>query len=159
MTSQGSAPLPDLFGRATIVLRGHEGLRGAVEEMRTLCAGLRAEAPVAFEQARGPVDAFLDHLMAHFAAEESPDYFGALVLDSFGIARSVERLIAEHVEMRKTITALRDFANPGRRRIEFAVLLERLLDDFTAHERGESAAIQEFLRPSHERTKRRRRAP
>lgn len=142
--------LPDLFGRATLVLGGNDDLRHDAESLRRLCLDLRAENPLPLGTIRRQVDSFLDRLIAHFEAEESPDYFGTLEAESFSFELAIARLVTEHREMMERIARLREFDSPSRKSIEFSLQLEALLDLLASHERSESAMIRQFLAPETE---------
>jgi hemerythrin-like domain-containing protein len=137
--------LPDLFGRATVVMGGHEDLRETVRALRNSSAALRQQAPVSLEALRALVATFTEQLLAHFAAEESPDYFGALAAQSLSLSQGIRRLRSEHGQMTALLESLRGFDDIEGNGVWFGHELEDLLDVLGEHERREHHLLGEFF--------------
>jgi hypothetical protein len=137
--------LPDLFGRATIVLGGHEGLREATHSLREVSAALLGQRPASLENVKAQVATFAERLRSHFAAEERPEYFGTLAAQSPGLERAIGRLLAEHQQMICILSSLCAFGSVENNGVWFGHELEGLLDILAAHERREHELIGEFF--------------
>jgi hemerythrin-like domain-containing protein len=137
--------LPDLFGRATIVMGGHEGLRETARVLRNRSASLRERTPVALEELKTLVATFTEQLLAHFAAEEGPDYFGALAAQSLPLSQGVRRLRSEHQQMRAVLGSLHGFYDVEGHGVWFGHELEALLDLLAEHEQREHQLLGEFF--------------
>lgn len=138
--------MPDLFGRATLVLGGHGGLRETVQVLRKVAAAIRGREAVSHADARSRVHAFADRLLSHFAAEERPEYFGALSSESAALEQAIAGLRVEHQEMMRKLALLREIEDLERDAHEFSGQLEALLDFITEHERREHELLEQFFR-------------
>jgi hypothetical protein len=139
--------LPDLFGRATVVLGGHEGLRGTVEGLRIRCIAVRSGDAAAVADLRERAGEFCQRVLVHFAAEEGADYFGTLSTESATLAQGIARLKAEHTELTRCIVAIEELARAGRPATVFAEKLEKFLEQLVAHERHETSLLYGYFRP------------
>ncbi len=137
--------LPDLFGRATIVMGGHEGLRETVRVLRDQSAALRAQAAVSLEEVKTNFAAFTERLLAHFAAEEGPDYFGTLSAQSLPLSHGIRRLCDDHRQMTAMLESLQACDNFETHGVWFGHELEDLLNALAAHERREHELLAEFF--------------
>lgn len=140
-----SSELPDLFGRATLVLGGHDDLRGMVTVLRDMSAALREDRPVSLDDVISQFAAFTDRVLSHFAAEESRDYFGTLAEQSPALEQSVVRLRSEHRQMTAHLTALRGFGDLRYHGPRFSRELDWVLDLLAEHERREHQLLAEFF--------------
>jgi hemerythrin-like domain-containing protein len=139
--------LPDLFGRATLVLGGHDHLRGAIDGLRQACAAIRSGEAVATEPLKERTEVFCERVLVHFAAEEGADYFGALASESLELSEGIASLRAEHAELTRLIMLLRAIGRGEAAASVFAEALERFLDRLVAHERRETTLLYGFFRP------------
>jgi len=137
--------LPDLFGRATIVLGGHEGLRETVQVLRSISKAVREKRPVSLEDVTARIAAFAERVHFHFAAEESPEYFGTLSTQSPSLEEAILRLRSEHRRMSELLSSLREFDDLSARAAEFGDELDRFLDLLAEHERREHELLSAFF--------------
>lgn len=137
--------LPDLFGRATIVMGGHEGLRETARVLRNRSASLRERMPVSIDELKTLIATFTEQLLAHFAAEEGPDYFGALAAQSLPLSQGVRRLRSEHQQMTALLESLHGFKDLEGHGVWFGHELDGLLDLLAEHERREHEVLGEFF--------------
>ncbi len=137
--------LPDLFGRATIVMGGHEGLRETVGRLRGMSTALREEAPISLGELKASIATFTQQLFAHFAAEEGPDYFGTLAGQSLVLSQGIRRLRSEHRQMTAMLEALRGFGDVENNGVWFGHELEDLLNLLAEHEGREHRLLAEFF--------------
>jgi hemerythrin-like domain-containing protein len=137
--------LPDLFGRATIVMGGHEGLRETVRVLRGMSAALCQRAPVSLDELKARIATFTEQLVAHFAAEEGPDYFGALAAQSVPLSQGIRRLRSEHRQMTALVESLRAVGDLESNGVWFGYELEDLLDLLAEHEGREHQLLGEFF--------------
>ena len=139
------AGLPDLFGRATVVMGGHAGLREGMQLLRGYSASFREEVTDSADGAKACLEAFGERVSAHFAAEEGPDYFGTFADESLSLLQGITQLKLEHTELSRLLAALRDFQDIELRPVEFSRALDAFLESFVAHERREHALLQDFF--------------
>ena len=137
----GYRELPDLFGRATLVLSQHATLRDSVEALRK-----RRETQVDKGEPPSPelvavVMDFARQLLAHFKVEEREEYFGALAEASPELLEPIAELKREHREMESLVRELQMAATAQR----FVSCLAQLLDRFTTHERREADLLGKFF--------------
>lgn len=137
--------LPDLFGRATIVMGGHQGLRETARVLRNRSASLRERTPVAIDELKTLIATFTEQLLAHFAAEEGPDYFGALAAQSLPLSQGVRRLRSEHQQMTAALESLHGFEDLEDHGAWFGHELEGLLSLLAEHEQREHELLGEFF--------------
>lgn len=138
-------PLPTLFGRFTAILKDHDHLSVTLRQLQKMCAALEAghvpddpSPPLLFQE-------LLADLSEHFAAEESPDYFGTVVEEAPALAPRIAALKWEHLGFLATVerllrSAQRPDAWPG--------LLEptkQLVFALGEHERLESALLRQLF--------------
>jgi hypothetical protein len=139
--------LPTLFGRHALVLSKHEDLAAALELVRDTARQLAAEnTPHPQELALRALLADLRvNLERHFQAEESQEYFGALVADSPTLAGSVATLRRQHRAMLAILDALALLACGARARKQFETTVSILINTFHSHERAEALLIRGYL--------------
>jgi hypothetical protein len=140
-----NSELPDLFGRATIVMGGHEGLRDTVRALRGMANALREGAPVSFQDLKSTIATFTEQLRWHFAAEEGPDYFGTLAARSVPLSQGIRRLRSEHRQMTASLESLRGFGDIESHGVWYGHELGDLLDMLADHERREHELLGEFF--------------
>jgi Hemerythrin HHE cation binding domain len=144
-TMSPSSELPDLFGRATLILGGHEGLHGTLQGLRGACVAARRGDGAGGLRQRA--DTFCERVLVHFAAEEGADYFGTLSGESDALAEGIARLREEHGELTRVIARLRAFRDEESALTAFAEELEGFLDRLAAHEKQETALLYGFFNP------------
>jgi hypothetical protein len=132
----------DLFGRTTLVLSEHATLRQTVEGLRRRRANLIADSGPPPADLVAAVMDFARQLLTHFAAEERPEYFGAIVDAAPEVRDLVAELTAEHGAMRATLQDIRS----ARTTRAFLAHFAQLLEQFAAHERREAAMLEELFR-------------
>lgn len=141
-------PLPTLFGRLTTVYTGHEHLGATLGRLRQMCAALAADQSTALESDLAPdplIADFLRDLSQHFAAEETEGYFGTVVAERPLFQHRILELRAEHAAMLRALSELRVIAADRRRWNEIAIPMSRLIGQLQAHERTETALLQEYF--------------
>lgn len=122
------------------VLDDHAGLMGAAKKLRELCAAV----PRGALSWVGPIEEFRARLLAHFAAEETDDFFGSLVRQP-GLLTRVHRLQAEHADLAFAADCLVTLARTEGRKSDLAARVVRFLDRFEVHEHAENALLRQFL--------------
>ncbi len=132
--------MPDLFGRATLVLGEHARFGATVETLRNQRALLQGEHQPPPPELVATVMDFTEQLLAHFEAEERADYFGALA-ESPELRQTIAELTAEHREMERLVRELQAAAVA----LGFLSRLTELLDKLTAHERREGDLLRRFF--------------
>ena len=137
----GHHELPDLFGRATLVLSEHAMLRSSVEALRRRReTAVDRSGPPSPELVAAVMD-FARQLLAHFAVEERHEYFGALAEESPELVEPIRELTREHREMETLIRDLQTAATTQ----QFVLRLSQLLERFAAHERKETDLLERFF--------------
>lgn len=81
-------------------------------------------------------------LVPHFEAEESDDYFGALIAERPRVVGRVNQLRDDHERLSEDLGILIELAE-GALGYELGSRLERFLIAFELHERAENALLQE----------------
>ena len=133
--------LPDLFGRATLVLSQHATLRDSVEALRRRReAQVDVSGPPSPELLAMAMD-FASQLLTHFAVEERDEYFGALAKESPELLEPIADLKREHRDMERLVSELQAAATAQ----QFVARLSDLLDRFGKHERREAALLENFF--------------
>jgi len=141
MTGHHHQLLPDLFGRATLVLSQHAMLRDSVEAIRKRRETVVDQSGPPSPELLAMVMDFGRQLLAHFAVEERKEYFGALTEESPELLEPVAELKREHREMERLIGELQKAATTQ----QFVTLLAQLLDRFALHERREAGMLEKFF--------------
>jgi hypothetical protein len=136
-----SLSMPTLFGRATALFKEHSSLRRSLGRLRELAGG-RASGD---REPAALIEHFMGELHSHFIAEEDDGSFGTLAESCPELAVAVAELRAEHLEMMGILEHLRALALQSGASSDLARGIERLLEQFDAHERRESALMQSFL--------------
>jgi len=142
--------LPSLFGRFTTILKDHDHLRHTLGHLKKMCAALEAGAPELPPELAPDVllNELGAELKAHFAAEESADYFGAVLEEAPALGSRITELEREHQGMLASIETLLPLA---RARDSWPGLLLRtreLIVTFERHERSESVLLRELFFPN-----------
>lgn len=138
-----SYELPSLFGRFTAILKAHDHIGTTTRHLRSMCAALDAELEtlppeLTPERLCAKLRA---NLAAHFAAEESLDYFGVVVDEAPSLASRIGSLKQEHAAMLSAADALCELA---RERREWGLLVDsarKLVAELERHERSESMLL------------------
>ena len=143
-------PLPNLFGRLTMLLSEHEHLADTQSKLQAMCQVLeRGQAP--FPANLQPV-LLLSQLRAeltrHFAAEETEAHFGAMARERPGLLPEIVELKADHVSMLKAIAGLALIAADESRARELVAPTRLLLKTLREHEASEGALVQQFMSPA-----------
>lgn len=142
-----SRALPTLFGRYSLVLSEHSNLETTLERLKNTARRFSAQnmAPAQELVLSELLSDLRSNLERHFQAEESADYFGALVEESPALAPRVTALQRQHRAMLGTLDALRLLAFEARAWDRFERTVSVLIKTFHAHERSESLLIHGFL--------------
>jgi hemerythrin len=144
-----TAPLPSLFGRFSAILKDHDHLGTTLKRLRMMCATLEAGAPELPSELRpGPLlDELYADLRAHFASEESKEYFGTVIDEDPSLAPQITALEWEHQTMLATVERLVIMANDRRRWSTLPPPTRELVVDLERHERAESSLLRELFFP------------
>jgi len=139
--------IPDLFGRFTAILKEHDHLRTTLARLREMCGAIESGAP-SFGDEASPgrlLEELRADLTAHFAAEQSKEYFGVVVDEAPALAPRIAALETEHASIlvaAETLALLA--AEPGRWR-ELPALTRALIGELERHERSESALLRQLF--------------
>ncbi len=136
---------PTLFGRATAAFSEHARLHATLLRLRELCILLGDQEVTSEFEPHGLLDEFREQMVDHFAAEEAEDYFGTLASEVPSLAPRIALLEAEHWQLIETVDQLQLLSEHAARRGELIARLGELLARFEAHERDESAILQDFF--------------
>jgi hypothetical protein len=139
--------LPTLFGRYSLVLSEHSNLETTWERLNDIARrfgthNVMPSQELALSELLSDLRANLER---HFQAEESQDYFGALVAERPALAPRVAALQHQHRAMLATLDALRLLAFEARAWGQFKSTVSVLIKTFHTHERSESLLIHGFL--------------
>jgi hypothetical protein len=139
--------LPSLFGRFTAVLQDHEDLAKTLRRLRAMCAALD-DGRASFEPELAP-DELLGQLQvaleAHFAAEESADYFGVVEDEEPSLAIPIAGLKAEHMTMLSAAKVLRELSRDRGRWPHISSPTRELVGQLERHERAESKLLRKLF--------------
>jgi hypothetical protein len=124
---------------------GDGALDATIAELRNLCVSLSQQDPRAVADARRLLAAFSAELGAYFDAEERDDTFEALSVDRPSLRSRVVSLEAAHTLLRDRAGGLQRLAHDGSAGARLALRIERVVDEFEAHEQAEDAVVQEFF--------------
>jgi hemerythrin len=141
-------PLPTLFGRLTTAFSGHDHLRPMVERLRRMCAILQAQRAAPIDSELSPatlIPELFSGLAQHFHAEETEAYFGAVLADRPAFVLTIAELKAEHALMLETLRELCVLADDEAQWREIATPVLDLIQRLQAHERRETALLQEYF--------------
>jgi hypothetical protein len=144
-----TSPLPSLFGRFTAILQQHNHLGKTLRRLRSMCAALE-KGELAFPPELAPsvlLVALRTDLGGHFAAEESAEYFGAVVDDAPALASQIAGLKWEHMAMLRSANVLSRVALDHARWPDLAAPTRELVAQLERHERAESSLLSEFFSP------------
>lgn len=133
--------IPDLFGRATLVLSQHAMLRDSVDALRRRREALVDVSGPPSPELRAMAMDFARQLLTHFAVEEREEYFGALAKESAELAEPIADLKREHRDMERLVSELQAAVTAQ----QFVARLSELLDRFGRHERAEAALLEKFF--------------
>ncbi len=140
--------LPGVVGRVSGILYNHDHLKKTMRHLDVMCEQLERGAHVP-QKPVGPAELLANlqrHLSEHFAAEESQDYFGAMLAQTPGLSRVISILSAEHLSMLRTVSALQEMAQDPTRWSHLATPVRRLIKDFELHELAETKLLHELFR-------------
>jgi iron-sulfur cluster repair protein YtfE (RIC family) len=127
-------------------LAEHARIDEAMTALRGLAESIRiGPENAATDALQERFDALFEMLARHFAAEESPSYFGALATERPGTSRTIAVLCAEHSEMLELVRTLKALgADPVlARQLPETILL--LIERLRTHERLETLLMQDYL--------------
>lgn len=146
------APLPSMFGRFSAILKDHDHLGITLKRLRKMCATLEAGAPELSPELlpASLFDELYADLKAHFASEESKEYFGTVIGEAPMLAPQIALLEWEHQSLLATVELLLDISNDEARWSTLPPPTRELVADLERHERAESTLLRElfFPRPS-----------
>ena len=141
--SQSNA-LPSLFGRFTAILQDHEHLAKTLRRLRLMCASLENGHNLLPEELDPGIlmTALRANLAEHFAAEESPAYFGTVISEAPALATQVAGLKREHLTMLRSVDVLSELTADRARWRELPSPTRELISQLECHERSESALLR-----------------
>ncbi len=141
-------PLPSLFGRFTAVFQDHAHLGKTLRRVRLMCAALE-EGQTELPEDLGP-SVLIVHLRAdladHFAAEESPDYFGTVIEEAPALATQVAGLKSEHLTMLRAADVLSQLTGDRSRWPHLPGPTRELIGQLERHEQSESTLLRDLFR-------------
>jgi hypothetical protein len=137
--------MPKLFGRPEDVQSGDGALQSTIVELRNVSDSLREGDPHAGAAARDLLSDLSAEFSLYFDAEESENYFGALLADRPRLKTEVGKLRDAHEGFRDSVGSLRRLAADESQDTRLAAGIDRVLDDFEEHEQAENALLQEFF--------------
>lgn len=127
------------------LLDDHTELHEYVTRLRRLCLGLSGSEGRAHPGAAALVEEFAYLLIAHFAAEQASEFFENLVRDHPSVAKRVERLQTEHMEIAAALGHVLEFCKSKPAGSELSICITHVLDMFDAHEHAEKAVMQDLI--------------
>jgi hypothetical protein len=128
------------------VLDQHTTLKDAARALRAAYGNLQDADEPADAELRALFNGFGERVLSHFALEEGGGYFDSLAhTASPALADQIAHLKGEHEAMTAELGRLHAAADARMRRREFAVLLDRFLDRFDAHELHEDVVLSKLL--------------
>lgn len=141
--------LPSLFGRFTTILKDHDHLGHTLGHLKQMCAALEAGAPELPTELAPQVllDDLGTDLRAHFAAEESADYFGAVLDEAPSLGSQIAELEREHQSMLASIERLLPLAQVRERWAALLLPTRELIATLERHERSESVLLRQLFFP------------
>ena len=142
--------LPSLFGRFTAILKDHDHLGHTLVHLKTMCAALEAGAPDLPTELAPHVllNELGTDLRVHFAAEESADYFGAVLEEAPSLGSQIAELEREHRGMLASIERLRQLAQQRERWAMLLLPMRELIATLERHERSESVLLHQLFFPT-----------
>lgn len=151
MTAPAPTPLPSLFGRFSAILKDHDHLGMTLRRLRKMCATLETGAPE-LPPELFPVavlDELFTDLKAHFAREESKEYFGTVVEEEPSLAVQITTLEWEHQNMLASVQRLQGIASDRACWPTLPLPTRAFVADLELHERAESTLLRQLfsLRP------------
>lgn len=142
-------PLPSLFGRFTAILQDHDHLAKTLRLLRLMCNALeegQTALPLNLDPKRLLGELHRD-LAEHFAAEESPEYFGTVVEEAPSLVAQVAGLKWEHLTMLRAVEVLREIAELRNRWSELPLPTHELVGQLQRHEQAESTLLRQLFAP------------
>ena len=144
------ARLPHLFGRFTVVMRGHADVGRTLQQVRAMCEALDSGLELLPEPLTPSrlITRLQAELSEHFALEEAQGYFGTVVEEEPALTSAIEALCAEH---RAMLLALEDLLTLVLERAAWARLprpMRELIRQLELHERAEAALLHELFHPT-----------
>jgi hypothetical protein len=143
--SRPERSLPTLFGRYSLVLSEHANLDLTFGRLKALVRCSRLVPHRRSSLLSALMTDLRSNLERHFQAEESGEYFGALVGENPALAPRVTVLRHQHRAMLATLDGLRLLAFEPHAWRQLQEALDALANAFQTHERSESLLIQSFL--------------
>ena len=142
-------PLPSLFGRFTAIFQDHEHLAKTLRRLREMCSALDAG------QALLPPDLAPDvliadlrrDLVAHFASEDSAEYFGVVIEEQPSLIPQIDGLKWEHTTMLHAVDGLAQLAKDHGRWLHLPAPTRELVAGLERHERSESSLLRSLFFP------------
>jgi hypothetical protein len=139
---------PNLIGRVSGILSNHEHLKRTLVRLDLVCAALEQGESIPPKEL-GPADLLASlqrYLVEHFAAEESREYFGAVLTEAPRLSRAIAALTAEHLTILRTLEMVYEMALEPTRWHYLPSPLRRLLKDIERHEATETKVLHELFR-------------
>jgi hypothetical protein len=142
-------PLPSLFGRFTAILQDHDNLAKTLRSLRALCAALEDGTDLlpAELSPKRLLEELRADLTGHFGAEESPEYFGAVMDEAPELVPAIGGLKWEHMTMLHAVEVLCGIALDRARWRDLAAPTRELIGQLERHERAESALLRRLFTP------------
>jgi iron-sulfur cluster repair protein YtfE (RIC family) len=144
------APLPHLFGRFTVILKDHDHLEQTLSRLREMCAELESptrDLPVELSPPPLLQSLYAD-LSEHFAAEESPAYFGTVLEEAPSLAQPIAALEWEHASFLADIERLQNLAEVREQWPQLALQTRELVAELERHEQAESVLLRQLFFPA-----------
>lgn len=143
-----ATPLPSLFGRFTAIFKDHEHLASSLRRLRLMCAALE-DGQVSLPAALAPhllLEELRADLVAHFAAEESPEYFGTVLEEEPSLAREIAALKWEHLMMLRGLDLLSELVKDSSRWLHLPAPTRELIRQLERHEGAETKLLRNLFR-------------
>jgi len=138
-----------MFGRFSAILKDHDHLGKTLKRLRKMCATLEiGELQLSPELFPEPLfDELYADLSAHFASEESSEYFGTVMDEAPSLVPQIAALESEHRRLLRTVEQLVDFAQDRARWSALPIPTRDLVVELERHERAESTLLRELFFP------------
>jgi hypothetical protein len=141
-----SDPLPSLFGRFTAISDEHEHLLTTLRRLADICTAIDSDERelVTELQPRRVIAELSTYLQHHFQIEEAPEYFGAVAAERPALVTRIADLRAEHTALLERAARVQSLGDEWLWQ-DFAPAARELIEALRAHERLESALLDEFF--------------
>ncbi len=144
------ARLPHLFGRFTLVMRGHADVGRTLQQLRAMCEALESEPPRLSDPLMPLrlITKLRNELSEHFALEEAQGYFGTVVEEEPALASAIAALCTEHQVMLFALEELLALVPDRAAWPRLPGPVRELVRQLELHERAEAALLHELFHPT-----------